>query len=1381
VGGDFSYPFSTLAFFYVSGFAPDTDASAYNLTVTTGTGTINILAGSLNIVRGGSFTSSDVGKSIFIPGGIFIGKISGYTSATQVTIAFPYVAALAATSYQLVSVVSQSVEALPLQVYGRELYQFIGGTSTANASVNAIFQESPTSLLVAGNFYQVIDYAKGQPNINFSATNNKVNSGYVTSSIVSLDTEDITDYPLYRIVRMTMNDNGKITVYPVDSQFVYDSASTTYRSLLYNLIEDQAITSLTKAPSGFVFSGTSTISGVTKYDETLSTTNSTRIPIWRSLNAFGDILYQSNILSVNPAIALASTSDSVDYAGFVGFRMGAGGPGVISINHASPTQAFIMLGSAVGGISTAFSSDDVGKLVFLQSGLYVGQIYYVASTSGTNQYVWLTEAPTFSFTEQAYLLSAPIQSITTDKKTTRSSLYAALVTDDTARQRTGVWGYINNPITVAGRLSYFTGSRSIGYTASLTTALAVDSSTDTKTVYASTTSDTVYGNDTNFTSKMIGNILLDSSNQYIGLIAAVPSNTVLRLSQEAFSAIGEAPPTNGGLGTISVSKGSKVVTGISTNFLNNPPTYTDVNKYLYWYPTNSIATPVYIGQINSVTNTKEVILVAAYTGASIGTKKYFVSTNKVYAGYSIRTQKIFSDATGYIARTSTVSISTDSIRIGKTALPVSGTSSSTQTLGTDVNAYALYTDTWTYDPADQPVIKRNILNSTLSTNGTIIRRLFGNSMRVAAFDPPRSSATVSTYSNVYASFPFGSLSPNIPARREGTITVSGTTVTGVATTGARTFFASSDINKALYAFINSRPMYVGLITAVASTTSATIAANSLIGDIATGVTYTLVAPNGDSATTLTTSGNTILTSTGSTSVTVAGTPSASALVGLYIYASDGSYVGLVVSAVGSTATLSANALLTISPAAIYRYSSAWVSSSLSGVHNNSTDLVQVGGVVADFSTNPVVGVTSNPAMWDLADYGRSLYFYSGGQWYFQGIITSIDFSSAVPRASLNKGQSASTTNTTFYMSGGNTNSISPETAAGNTITTSLSSTSVTVAGTAPTAFGLVGSHLFARTGGYIGYVAGATSATSAFLRNNALVAVTGVTYRYSKLRAWDRSITWMPYQFKNSTNGTYWSSSNVGMRIEGTPTSTTYLIGADGTTSAVSFQNIITQFGSNIAHGAANAPFCPVAEAGTITVTPNNKIVVRTSGTWTNNTVVYSNAGAFIGIVLSGGGTTSATLYDYPNSGAFPSFPSPLTGISYYVLTLANATSMNIIGWPTSYDLENRSLHTPSNPYIGNVVTPVSASADSTPPMFNVSLYNPNITLRSPTDSTVSVAQQLLTSTLSTVTTQLLLVATVGATTGTVSGGGGSFGTNNALAAAMVGRWIWNTAGTGFI
>jgi hypothetical protein len=1375
VGGDFSYPFSTLAFFYVSGFAPDTKASAYNLVVTTGTGTINILAGTESTVRGGSFTSSDIGKSIFIPGGIYVGKISGFTSATQVTIAEPYVA-FAATSYQLVTVVSQDVDALPLQVYGRELYQFVGGTATANASVNAIYQESPTSLLVAGNFYQVIDYAKGQPNLNFGGTNTKINSGYVTSSIISSDTQDITAYPLYRIVRMTMNDNGKITVYPVDSQFVYDSTSTTYRSLLYNLIEDQSITSLTKAPSGFVFSGTNTISGITKYDETLSSTNPTRIPIWRSLNAFGDILYQSNIISVNPAIALSSTSESVDYAGFVGFRMGAGGPGVISVQHKSPTQSFVMVGSTVDGVGTNFTANDVGKLIFLQSGLYVGQIYNVFASSGGTQYVWLTEAPTITFFNQPYNITSPIQSLTTDKKTSRSSLYAALSSDDTVRMRSGVWGYINNPTNAVGKLSYFAGSRSIGYTADLTDALAVDTSTSTKEVYVSTTSDTVYGNNTSFNSKMIGNILLDSDGQYIGLIAAVSGSNRLRLSQEAFSAIGEAPPAIGGLGKISINKNTTKVTGTNTNFATSPTT--DVNKYLYWYPTNSIATPVYIGQIRSVDTLTQCTLYAAYTGANLSGKQFFLSTNKVFAGYSIRTQKIFTDATGYIARTSTVTVSANSTKIGSTALPVSGTSSNTQILGTNINAYALYTDMKPYDSTDNPVIKRNIMNATQSTTGTIIRRYFGNSVRVAAFDPPRSSATISTYSNVYASFPFGSLYPNIPAQREGTITISGTTITGAATVGARTFFTASDINKAVYVFIGNRPMYVGLISAVASTTSATLAANSLIGDIATAVSYTFVAANGDVALTLTTGANTISSSTGSTSVTVAGTPSATSLIGQYLYTINNEYVGLVVSAVGSTATLSANALITISPADNYRYSSSSAGLSVSGVHNNSTDLVQVGGVIANTSASPWVSNASNPAMVDWADVGRSVYFYNSGQWYFQGFITSISFALTTPRIFLNKGSSFATTNTLFYMSGGNTNSISPETVAGNTITTSLSSTSITVAGTAPTAFGLVGSHLYSKIGEYIGHVAGAISPTSAFLRNNALVAVTTATYRYSELRTWDRSITWTPYQFENSIGGTYWSNSNVGLRISGTPTSTTYIISSDGGSSA-SFSIITTATGSNIAHGAANAPFCPVLAAGTITVTPNNKTVVRTSGTWTNNQVVYSNTGVFIGIVFSGGGTATAILYDYPNPSAFPSFPNPLTAINFYVLTLANATSMNTIGWPTSYDLENRALYDPSSAYIGNAINPVNASADSTPPMFNVSLFNPNLILRSPVDSTIAVAQQLLLSTLSTVSTQLLLVATVGATTGTISGG--TAGQNNTLAASLVGNWIWNTAGTGFI
>jgi hypothetical protein len=88
VGGDFSYPFSTLAFFYISGFASDTPTSAKNVRFTTSGNTITSALNSTTVtVTTGTVSTNDVNKFLFVTTQIYLGKIvSVNTGANTYTI-----------------------------------------------------------------------------------------------------------------------------------------------------------------------------------------------------------------------------------------------------------------------------------------------------------------------------------------------------------------------------------------------------------------------------------------------------------------------------------------------------------------------------------------------------------------------------------------------------------------------------------------------------------------------------------------------------------------------------------------------------------------------------------------------------------------------------------------------------------------------------------------------------------------------------------------------------------------------------------------------------------------------------------------------------------------------------------------------------------------------------------------------------------------------------------------------------------------------------------------------------------------------------------------------------------------------------------------------
>lgn len=669
VGGNFQYPFPSLAFFYVSGFRPDTTMAADSVEfISSGTVTFSSALNSTNATYSATFDSmaqSQTGLDVFLytAQGVYVGKIVSVNTILQTFVIDNNVhPAYTNTLFYVVYVRDISVASPPLMVYGRQLFQLDGGTSAITTSVNDIYQESPTSLLVVGDFYRVSEIGMQQPNTNFNTTSTFKNEGKVSSRVVS---NDIPYSVYFRVARFVMNDNGKIVVYPADAQF-----DSVY-SVVYNLIEDRPINKVTKAQSGYVFLGTDTANSVDGYDS-INGQEYEEYPVMRSPSAYAVARYQSSVVAMSPQINFnISTTDTEVYAGFVGFRLGRQAQGTITTYPSSFTSQFLAIGNNV-----SFTASDIGKTIITSDGLYVGQIFGFLEQTNTTTYsiAVLTEPAKSQVTNSPFILLSAIQSITVDKRTTNATVIAALTSNDDSNYRTSVWGYVPNP-TVQGRLSVVADSTSFGYVGSIQNDLGL---TNAGLINANTGSAIIKGQKTAFTTNMIGNYLETSNGLFLGQVKSVESTTSLTLTQNAFANAGGVVPTNFALtkGLLSASSTSlTIVTATTSSFIAG-----DVGKYLYLYDTNSKRL-TYVGVISAYTSATQIAVATNEINQAFNNIKGVISTVAFYVSYNVRTQKLFTKADGYIARAGYIQTANSITNTGTLFNVATTTSSTTQTQG----------------------------------------------------------------------------------------------------------------------------------------------------------------------------------------------------------------------------------------------------------------------------------------------------------------------------------------------------------------------------------------------------------------------------------------------------------------------------------------------------------------------------------------------------------------------------------------------------------------------------------------------------------------------------------------------------------------------------
>ena len=446
VGGTFTKPVPYLSVFYVSGYNGNL-TDTYNTVITKTSGdlgagslTTNLGSKAWSVVGANQLTSSDINKYLFSSTNLLIGRIESITSSAGPTTGMFYANALVANTadWSLVSISSSALQTLPNNVHLHNLL-------LSDNEISDVYQESANSVLVGGYVETISDNVSSQPNT--------VGTGYISSRM----TNPSATYK-NRIFRIFMNDNGRIEVQAVDDVFTKSTtgAQVTYtsslRSKMYyktgGVFFSSVVNSIAKTPTNYVIiaSWGDNTSSQLVYDEVLGVTIPNTVD--RSIFAFANEDVASGVLGIDP----------VGNALFVGSRQTVIGKGTISTSLEAP-NLFLVTGKG-----TSFTALDYqGRSLYTLDGLFIGKVYYVASSST----LYVSEPIAIYMIDNKFEISIDVGKVVSDKKSLRSSLYAAAA-DYSINLASGssnqfVYGYFNNP-SLIGQISVVEGSRSIAST-----------------------------------------------------------------------------------------------------------------------------------------------------------------------------------------------------------------------------------------------------------------------------------------------------------------------------------------------------------------------------------------------------------------------------------------------------------------------------------------------------------------------------------------------------------------------------------------------------------------------------------------------------------------------------------------------------------------------------------------------------------------------------------------------------------------------------------------------------------------------------------------------------------------------------------------------------
>lgn len=777
VGGAFAKPVPYLAIFYVSGYnggLVDTSMRlksvvASNSLSSTNTLTVTPPTNAFSITGTYQLSAVDIGKHLFNNSNQYIGQIKSVNpndtgSTTTGTFYSAPVASSSAKTWYLVEMETSAFQSLPNNVY---LHNIL----SVNGEITSVYQESANTILVAGYVDNIIDMQASEPTT--------YGTGYISS-------QQTNSTPVYknRIFRIALTDAGRISVAAVDDVFTRSSTSTTvtYTSSLYSLLYSREpngsvpislnINNLSKTPSNYVVATTrgNNASYQVSYDSTLPAC------INRTSYAFG---------IDGPTSAVVGT-DPVGNAIVIGGRQ--------TIQAAGKITTTLNSTKVIGKSALFITNNYVNRNIYTIGGLFIGKIVYVESQT----VVYLADATDIVLTEQPFEISVNLNKIASDKRSIRSNLYATVYESQYSAlgatnggYYTSTWGYFNNPQLMGG-ISVVEGSRSIGTVDNIYDALGtpVDAAL---TITTTTTSNIVTIVTGQMSAKLAGAYILRiSDNAYIGQIKEV-TNTTAKALLYRNAAI-----------TISAASGVRIRTSRQV---------VDADGY------STVSGNVIL---DGRANTGSFDYIASKSMTDVSLPDFPASSfDRNGAVKTFKTPHLFSDAT-----TSTVFFPTKTNAISKIIRRgVFKTLNDTNTTATlapyCTEGYGIVTngyDTPKLTAAGGTItIEGGSLSSFTMSSGFLTNADIGRSL----YDTNKNFIGIIKL----ASGTSGTLVNEMRVIGSGTITVSGTTVTGVGT-----FFNSYNMrtgattnNARLYSVNGTTTTLIGRISSIGSDTTITLA------------------------------------------------------------------------------------------------------------------------------------------------------------------------------------------------------------------------------------------------------------------------------------------------------------------------------------------------------------------------------------------------------------------------------------------------------------------------------------------------------------------------------------------------------------------------------
>jgi hypothetical protein len=408
-----------------------------------------------------------------------------------------------------ITLINKNVASVAGTVFGKQGF-------TIDGEIKKIYQDSPNSVIVTGTFSQVIESVEN-------------NDGLIISEINKNFTYLRGVYLATRMVRFLLNDTGRIIAESLD--YIKSNTFFNTKSYLYSLLRYQQ----TQGDQSYQNAMINDVSDANNNEFFVATQSNILSP-----DASYDLFFPYQLTRSKNAFAIETPNSAVVYmdaeknVSFVGIRTTLQETGTITYSNPIETDLFVITGT-----NTNFNNSWSGKSLFNIQGLYIGQIYFVESSTK----LFLCEKPAFQFIDIPFEVTADVKNVIADKNFQKNVVYAILNSENKNNLwNTYVWVFVKSPLSISG-ISTLKGSRSV-----LGQSFNFVFGTDNKgTISTQLYSATVIGQNTYFTNNMVGNYIIarDGNNNYtvyVGKILSVVNTTTLILEETSTVVVSAGTP-----------------------------------------------------------------------------------------------------------------------------------------------------------------------------------------------------------------------------------------------------------------------------------------------------------------------------------------------------------------------------------------------------------------------------------------------------------------------------------------------------------------------------------------------------------------------------------------------------------------------------------------------------------------------------------------------------------------------------------------------------------------------------------------------------------------------------------------------------------------------